>query len=399
MENGTSFTPASEVHDRIKRLQHKIREASLDGALICEHTEMLYYTGTIQNGALFVPADWEPQLFIRRNVERARLESPMEVISEYTSFKDIINVLKKRALPFGRIGIDEHSTTMAHFKVLKKHFVHSGFGDISHSLRGIRAVKSAYELGKIKQAAEVARTVISKVPEWLVPGITEWELCLRLFQEIAMLGNSCVGRLMFNSGDFFMGLVGFGDSTNHPTAFDGPAGMPGKSPACPHAGSDRPLKPGDLIFIDAAYPSDEYYVDKTRVFSLGKPDPKALEAHAICLDIQESVRKRLQPGAIPSKIYEEVFDEVVLPKGFSPDFMGFGSNQVKFLGHGVGMAINEYPVIANKFDDPLEENMILAVEPKKGLKGLGMVGIENTFQVMSGGGLNLTEDNDEILVV
>ena len=110
-------------------------------------------------------------------------------------------------------------------------------------------------------------------------------------------------------------------------------------------------------------------------------------------------RTRLRPGAIPSRIYEEVLGEVVEPKGFGSDFMGFGGNQVKFLGHGVGLVINEQPVIARKSDEPLVENMVLAVEPKKGLEGLGMVGVENTFQVTSGGGVNLTADCDEIVVV
>jgi Xaa-Pro dipeptidase len=124
-----------------------------------------------------------------------------------------------------------------------------------------------------------------------------------------------------------------------------------------------------------------------------------LEAHETCLKVQRAIQKRLEPGAIPSRIYDEVFAEVVSPLAFGEDFMGFGANQVKFLGHGVGMVINEYPVIARKSDEPLVANMILAVEPKKGLAGIGMVGIENTFQVAFGGGVNLTEDCDEIVIV
>ena len=124
-----------------------------------------------------------------------------------------------------------------------------------------------------------------------------------------------------------------------------------------------------------------------------------LEAHEICLQIQRAVQDRLRPGVLPSRIYDEIFSEIVSPRVFGDDFMGFGANQVKFLGHGVGMVINEYPVIARKSDEPLEENMILAVEPKKGLAGIGMVGIENTFQVTPEGGFNLTEDSDAIVIV
>ena len=237
------------------------------------------------------------------------------------------------------------------------------------------------------------------IPELLVPGISEWELALRLFHETALLGRSCVSRLAFNSGEWFMVSVCFGDSANQPSSFDGPDGMPGKSPVCPHGGSDRKLKRGDLVLVDMLFPFDEYYVDKTRVFSLGQPDGSVLEAHELCLQIQRAVQTRLLPGSIPSRIYEEVFAGIVSPRSFGEHFMGFGANQVKFLGHGVGMVINAFPVIAQKSDEPLEANMTLAVEPKKGLPGIGMVGIENTFQVTAEGGVNLTEDCDEIVIV
>ena len=116
-------------------------------------------------------------------------------------------------------------------------------------------------------------------------------------------------------------------------------------------------------------------------------------------DIQEAVRCRLKPGAIPSQIYEEVFNKFVYPRGFEKHFMGFGSNQVPFLGHGIGLAIDEFPVIAGKVHTPLEANMVIAVEPKKGLEGIGLVGVENTFLVTDKGGEKLTPGSDEMTIV
>jgi Xaa-Pro dipeptidase len=399
MEPNRPFIPESEVLSRLSRLQAKIRDAGVDGALVFEYVELLYYTGTLQNGALFVPAQGAPLFFVRRSFDRARMESPLKEIIPYTSFKDILAALSKKGFLFNKIGIDENAVTLSHFKLLKKNFSATEFVDIGLVLRKVRAVKSTYEIGKMKKAGEVGRQITDQVPELLAPGITEWELALKLFNASAMLGRTCVGRLAFNSGEFSMGVICFGDNSNHPVAFDGPGGIQGMSPACPYGGGERRLKKGDLVFIDIAYPFEEYYVDKTRIFSLGRPDPKALEAHAVCLKVQELVRRRLVPGAIPSAIYDEAYRDIIEPSKFDDNFMGYKSNKVRFLGHGIGMVINEYPVIAKKFDDPLEENMVLAVEPKKGLEGLGMVGIENTFQVTPGGGVNLTEDNDEIMVV
>lgn len=399
LDTGSSFIPAAEINDRLNRLQQRMLEVSLHGALVFEPVELLYYTGSMPSGVLFVPSEGEPALFVRRSCDRARAESPLRNIVAFTSFKEIVALLQKRSLPFSMLGIDEHATTLSYFKLLKKNFVNARFADIGPELRKLRAIKSPYEIAKLRQAGEVGRRVTAMIPELLVPGVTEWELALRLFHETAMLGRSCVPRLAFGSGECFMGAVCFGDSANHPTSFDGPDGVPGKSPACPYGGSDRRLERGDLVFVDMLFPCDEYYVDKTRVFSLGRPDDAVLEAHEVCLEVQRAVQERLRPGAIPSMIYEEVLAEFVAPRAFADGFMGFGANQVKFLGHGVGMVINESPVIARKSDEPLLENMVLAVEPKKALAGIGMVGTENTFQVTPKGGVSLTEDSDGIIVV
>lgn len=399
VDTGTFFIPAAEIDARLHRLQTRILETSLHGALIFEPVELLYYTGTMPGGVLFVPAEGEPALFVRRNVERAQSESPVRNVVPFTSFKEIVAVLQKRSLPFSILGVDEHATTLSYFKLLKNNFTSAKFTDVGTELRRLRAVKSPYELGKLRQAGEVGRQVTALIPELLKPGITEWELALRLFHETALRGRSCVARLAFNSGNCFMGTVCFGDSANAPSAFDGPDGMPGLSPACPMGGSDRKLERGDLVFVDMLFPHEEYYVDKTRVFSLGKPLAEALEAHRTCLDIQRAVQERLRPGAIPSRIYDEVMEGIVIPRNFGEHFMGFGGNQVKFLGHGVGMVINEGPVIARKSDEPLEADMVLAVEPKKGLPGQGMVGVENTFRVTPDGGVSLTADEDGIVVV
>ena len=79
--------------------------------------------------------------------------------------------------------------------------------------------------------------------------------------------------------------------------------------------------------------------------------------------------------------------------------MGFGSNQVPFLGHGIGLAIDEFPAIAGKVHTPLEANMVIALEPKKGLEGIGLVGVENTFLVTDEGGEKLTAGSDGMTIV
>jgi Xaa-Pro aminopeptidase len=105
----------------------------------------------------------------------------------------------------------------------------------------------------------------------------------------------------------------------------------------------------------------------------------------------------LRPGTAPSEIYEAILDGLN-PK-FLEDFMGFGDRQAQFLGHGVGLCVDETPVIARGFDEPLEEGLVFALEPKKGVRGVGMVGIENTFVVARGGGRCITGTNAGLIPV
>ena len=123
------------------------------------------------------------------------------------------------------------------------------------------------------------------------------------------------------------------------------------------------------------------------MFGAAIPDA-AIRVHEQCVAVQDEVASLLKPGAIPSEIYATVM--AGLTPEFKDGFMGYGKNTVKFLGHGIGLHIDESPVIAAGFDEPLAEGMVFAVEPKKGVAGVGLVGIENTFVVTPQGGRSLT---------
>ncbi|MBL8029408.1 MAG: aminopeptidase P family protein [Fibrobacteres bacterium] len=396
----SSFIPASECYSRISRLQTALAARNLDSFFIFDGVDQLYYTGTIQNGFLVVPASGEPVLFVRRNLERAQSESPLKNIYPYVSYRDALNVLKSLNMKLANSAVDESTMTVSGLKLLQKVFDAVKFTDAGIILRKVRAVKSAYEIDKMRQAGKNGSAVLSRALSLMIEGVTEWELALDIFRLTSMAGNSCIARMASGTGEFFLGNICFGDSSIYPTAFDGPGGITGRSPVCPYGGSLRKLKKGDLIFIDIGYPFEEYYVDKTRLFLLGaQPSPEMQKAHRLCLDVQEYVRRRLKPGEIPSKIYDDVYNEIIIPSGMADNFMGYGSNQVKFLGHGIGMVINEYPVIARKFDEPLEDGMTIALEPKKGIPGIGLLGTENTFIVTPAGGECITPDSDEIRII
>jgi Xaa-Pro dipeptidase len=161
---------------------------------------------------------------------------------------------------------------------------------------------------------------------------------------------------------------------------------------------ERKLRDGDLVVVDIGCGYRGYQTDKTLSYMFGKPIPdEAIREHQRCVEIQDQIASLLRPGAIPSEIYTTIIAD--LEPEFSTNFMGFGNHKVKFLGHGIGLWIDETPVIAQGFDEPLEEGMVLAIEPKKGIPEVGLVGIENTFVVESPGGRSITGSSRGLIEV
>ena len=393
------IVPEKEIKKRISYLQTKLGACNLPGCLIQDKINMFYYSGTMQNGTLFIPDSGDPIFFIRRSLERGKQESPLENLIQFKRFKDIPPVLNAYGYDFSMLGIDENTTPLRLFSMLKDALPATTFSNIGFALTEIRSVKSAYEIAQIREAGKRHETVYAIIPDLIRKGMTEWELGTLIVYEMLKLGSMGIARLAGLNGELFGGNICFGESGNHPSAFDGPGGIANQSPAFPLLGGNKRLKSGDIIYIDTGFGYNGYYTDKTRIFSLGKPRQEALDAHATCLAIQRKIQELLRPGELPSRIFEQIYDEIIVPESFESNFMGFGGNQVRFLGHGIGLVVDEFPAIAKKIDYPLKENMVIAVEPKKGIEGIGLVGIENTFQVTPEGGKRLTPGLDEIKII
>jgi Xaa-Pro aminopeptidase len=220
--------------------------------------------------------------------------------------------------------------------------------------------------------------------------MSEVDLAGALYAEMLRAGHHGVARFGMFDTEVVLGHIAFGESSLYPTSFNGPGGNYGMGPAVPGIGNRKTLlRKGDLVFIDIGFGIEGYHTDKTLTYVFGKePEHAVAMEQQVCVDIQDRMAEQLKPGAIPSAIYENIMNS--LSPDFLKNFMGFGNRQVKFLGHGIGLVIDEIPVIARGFDAPLQENMVFALEPKKGIENFGMVGIENTFIVTPQGGQCIT---------
>jgi Xaa-Pro aminopeptidase len=396
------FTHA-EYEGRVRRLQANLQAHTIDAALIIDDVNQYYFAGSSQNGVLVIPADGTPHFFVRRSHPRAMMESWLAAagtIHPMKSYRDMLPVLSGLNIPTGRLGIVKAGLSIAQWELLQKAGLHeSAWFDIGTDIKRIRAVKSPAEIALHAEAGRRQSKIFEAIPNLLAVGMTEWELGMAIRQ--LMLSYDDPGFSRFSMGNRIpsAGYFCFGDSAVYPTSFDGPGGIRGLNTAIPVSGSpDKKLKPGEPVYIDFVFSHQGYFTDQTRVFSVGSLSDELCQAHLDCLTIESEIVSRMKPGAIPSGIYADV-NGIVDQMNIQAGFMGAGDNKVKFFGHGVGLVVDDYPVIARGFDDPLEEGMVLAVEPKRGFDGVGMVGIENTWHITEAGAESLTVGTSEIVEV
>ena len=387
-----------EFARRIQAVITKLAEADpdFDTALIVGRVNQYYLTGTMQDALLILKRNGSAYHFVRKSFDRAQRECPLDIVYPMSSYRDILTIL---APELGVTYIDADVVTISLMERLKKYFKMGTIKSLDRAILTVRSIKSERELALISHSgAQQRRLMEDNVPSLLREGISEAEFQGELFSALMNLGHQGLCRFSMFQTEMAMGQFGFGDNSVYPTNFDGPGGMKGMSAASPAAGSqERRLKKGDLVFVDVGFGTDGYHSDKTQVYSFGKvPDADVMSVHRACIDIEKRCANLLVAGAIPSQIYAEIMNN--LPETLSRGFMGYGQS-VRFLGHGIGLCVDEVPVIAQGFDDPLAENMVIALEPKCGIPGMGTVGVEDSYIVRSGYSECITGGGRDIIVV
>jgi len=394
-----TLVPSTELSSRMARLRQRLEAQAPEwrAALVIGKVNLYYLTGTMPSGALVIPRDGEAVFWVRRSYTRATQESAFPDIRPMRSFRDVAAGWSDRPRS---VLMEREVVTLAHFERVNKYLLVEKVEGLDPHLGAVRAVKSPWELERIEAAGRIHQQVLEEVvPTLMAEGISEAELGADLLRIMLRAGHHGVARVCMFDTELLMGHVAFGENSLRPNPFDGPGGVEGLCPAVPLFGSrERRLRRGDLVFIDVGCGVDGYHSDKTMTYVFRGDLPEAaVAAHRQCLAIQDAAATRLRPGAVPAQIYEEVTRD--LSPEFQANFMGYGEQQVRFLGHGVGLHIDEPPVIAAGFEEPLEAGMAIALEPKKGIAGVGMVGIENTFVVEPGGGRCLTGTNPGLIAV
>ncbi|MFO7831952.1 MAG: Xaa-Pro peptidase family protein [Desulfuromonadaceae bacterium] len=395
----THNVPASELHTRMQALRQRMNQDHPEWELLAIFSKVnqFYFTGTMQDAVLLVPRERDASYWVRRSIQRAQDESDFPDIRQMGSFRDAAATFD--TLP-QIIHVEGERLPLSAFQRFNKHFKCTTPAPADLSISAVRAVKSEYELERTRKAGIIHQRILEqRIPELLHAGMSEAQFASELYPVMVAEGHHGIARFGMYDTEMLIGHLCFGESSIYPTYFDGPGGNYGMSPAVPLLGSrERLLRKGDLVFVDVCCGVEGYNTDKTMTYVFdGELPQEAVDIHKRCVEIQNETAAMLKPGAVPAEIYATITERI--EPEFMQNFMGFGERQASFLGHGIGLHVDEWPVIAKGFDEPLQENMLIAIEPKKGLAGIGMVGTENTFLVTPEGGESLTGNPPGLLPV
>jgi Xaa-Pro dipeptidase len=391
--------PKEEIEKRISRFQTALAANNLDGAFILQNADLYYFSGTIQTAILFVPCSGDPVLMVQKNHKRAAFESPLT---------HVIAVKNKNRIPrvLNDFKLDRLATAGLEMDVLPANlylwfqgtFAQCRWADVSGIIRALRMLKSDYEIVQIKKATAILHTGLTEIKSVIREGITELEIDGHLAMIARREGHMGTLRMRGWNQEMTYAHVLSGESGSVISLLNSPQGGTGNTPAMAQGAGFRKIKKNEPIGIDYGVAINGYVGDQFRTYVIGDLSDLLKKAHACARDIHFLLTEKARAGVACTELYAAAVAKAT-KEGLGDFFMGYGEGQVKFIGHGIGLEINEYPVISPRFDVALEQGMVLALEPKFVFPNKGVVGLEDDYQVTSNGLKRLTQTHQTLIKI
>ena len=381
----------SDLRIKWTRIQQAMQQMNADGCLLTVDVNLYYTTGRLFNGYFYLPVEGDPSFFVKR---------PNDLKGE-----QIFYIRKPEQMPelFAANGLkmpeklllEADELTYNDYIRIQSVFQPKETANATALMRKLRQIKTPYEIEQFRISAQRHAQTYAEIPSCFQPGMTdvlfqaEIERCMRRNGSLGMF------RAFGANMDIFMGSLLAGDNAEAPSPFDFALGGNGLDSSCPLGANGTLLKEGTAIMVDMAGNYTAYMTDMTRVFSVGKLTELAYRAHQTALNIQNEIENIARPGTSCAELYNLAL-QITEKEGLSSYFMGT-KQQAKFVGHGIGIQINELPVLTPRSKELLEPNMVFALEPKYVIPGVGAVGIENSFLVTENGLEKITQFEEEII--
>ncbi len=387
--------------ERLQALQAVVAKLGCDVALIQGMVNSYYLTGTIQPGFLAVAPGRPPLLAVRKGLQRAQQEAAASgvQITPLPSPRDLPAMLAAWGVSQPAvIGLELDRLPYQSVERLLGLFPAARPVDVGGPLRRLRMVKDHSEVAAIQRTGEVWVKTMQAILQSFQPNVDEYDLALRVEAASRAAGHQGLVRTHALDFEIFLGHLLSGPHGAVPTRFDGPTGGPGVHPATAQGAGHRPVGPGDPVLADYACAKDGYVYDGTRTFVWGALSRSLRGAYDVCRQVHQMLDTHLRAGGTVAQVTQAAFG-LAEEAGLSEHFMGYGPDRVKFLGHGVGLELDELPVLLASSSQALVAGMVIAVEPKFVFPGQGAVGLENTYLVREGPPLALADYPDGVIAL
>lgn len=372
----------SEHQLRLTKVRESMALLGIKNALISGNSNKYYITGRVFAGYILITPS-KVIYYVKRPVE---LEG-----------NDIIYIRKPEDMHAPHEGValelDELSFSMAQ-RLMKALHCNEPM-NVSPAMAKARSVKTEYEIKMLIESGQKQEAVYRHIPGLYKQGMTDIELQIEIERLSRLEG--CLGqfRISGDSMELFMGNVLAGDNADAPSPYDFAMGGAGMDPSIPVGADGSLIKRGMSVMVDVNGNYTGYMTDMTRVYRAGEISELAYNAHKCSIEIHRELQSAAVPGVKASELYEIAL-EIVRKHNLEDYFMGHRQH-AGFIGHGVGIEINELPVIAPRSRDIIALGNVIALEPKFVIPGTGAVGIENTYVVHEDGLHCITHCPEEII--
>jgi Xaa-Pro aminopeptidase len=373
------FTPKDELENRINQLRKSMEKQGITFSIILQNVDLFYFAGTIQKGILVIPVDQDPLLFIERNVDRASIETCLE-ITPIQRDKDVRDILMARGILKGQGGMELDVVPVSVFERWKSLLGFENFTDVWPFIRDLRIVKSPFEIVQVKKSGGVCDHVFKKARDVIREGMREVDIAAILDAEGRMAGHQGYLRMRGLNQEMMNLYITHGLSATIPSCGDVPIAGAGVTHAIAQGPSLNKIERGVPVIIDYGGGYNGYITDETRPFVVGALNERFRKPFEVAKEIVEDATVFGKEGIDGVELFNRA-EVKAKNAGLEEYFMGFGPGKVSFVGHGLGLEINELPVITSRHHITLQEGMVFAFEPKFIFPGEGAIGIEVDYIV------------------
>ena len=376
-----------EIAGRVSRIAGVLSANGTDAILLSGFANLYYTSGRVFCGYTYITADGKVTYFVKRPIG---LEG--ENVAYIRKPEQMAELLTGK-MP-GSIALELGTASYNAVERLKKVFAGAAIVDGTAVINSVRAVKSEFEISKLKTCGVHHATAYGNIKKVYREGMTDIELQIEI--ERVLRNEGCLGqfRISGDTMELFMGNLLCGYNAETPSPYDFAMGGGGLDESLPVGCNGSLIRPGNTVMGDMCGNFNGSMTDMTRVCRIGEIDELARKAHSLSITIHHRLATMAKPGVEAKALYEEAM-KIVKDAGLEEYFMGL-KQKAGFIGHGVGIEVNELPVIAPRSRDVLQAGNVIALEPKFVIPQVGAVGIENTYVVRDSGLECLTNFPEEI---